>query len=140
MNSSISIWFKMLHGPLSPRFKARSSWTMEVKLAMSSEIFSYILQCEKSLFRILSRLCRHWSGVPGPYGPWGLSTIKKIIMGLGKKHMAGEVVKKNVRPIKAVGCVFKIVSVYCRRSISDKVATLPGLDHAINCGGDREND
>ena len=83
----------------------------------------------------MSRLCRHWSGVPGPYGPWGLSTIKKIIMGLGKKHMAGE-----VRPIKAVGCVFKIVSVYCRRSISDKVATLPGLDHAINCGGDREND
>ena len=61
----------------------------------------------------MSRLCRHLSGVRGPYGPWGLSTIKKIIMGLGKKHTASEVVKINVRPIKAVGCVFKIVSVYC---------------------------
>ena len=68
----------------------------------------------------MSRLCRHWSGVPGPYGPWGLSTIEKIIM--EKEHMASKVVKVNVRPIKAVGCVFKVVSLYCRRSISDNIS------------------
>ena len=50
-----------------------------------------------------------------------------------------------VRPIKAVGWVYSTVSreyisIIVRRSTSDKVATLPGFDHAINRGGDREKD
>ena len=63
------------------------------------------------------------------------------------KHMASEfvnVVTSYVRPIKAVGWVYSFVSreyiaSIVRRSSSDKVATLPGLDHAINRGEDREN-
>ena len=68
-------------------------------------------------------------------------------MGWKKKHMARFVNlgTSYVRPIKAVGWVYSIVSreyivSIVRRSSSDKVATLPGLDHAINRGGDQEND
>ena len=41
---------------------------------------------------VLSRLSRHWSGIPGLLGQWELSTIKKI-MGLEKKQKASKVVK-----------------------------------------------
>ena len=37
----------MLHRRLTPRMKARSAWTVEFKRAMSSEIFSLILQSVK---------------------------------------------------------------------------------------------
>lgn len=38
---------KMLHRRLTPRMKAHSAWTVEFKRAMSSEIFSLIVQSVK---------------------------------------------------------------------------------------------
>lgn len=44
LEGEVKMWLKMLHRRLSPRMKARSAWTVEFKRAMSSEIFSLILQ------------------------------------------------------------------------------------------------
>ena len=47
LEGEVKMWLKMLHRRLSPRMKARSAWTVEFKRAMSSEIFSLILQMVK---------------------------------------------------------------------------------------------
>ena len=47
LEGEVKIWLKMLHRRLSPRMKARSAWTVELKRAMSSEIFSLILHSVK---------------------------------------------------------------------------------------------
>ena len=47
LEGEVKMWLKMLHRRLSPRMKARSGWTVEFKRAMSSEIFSLILQSVK---------------------------------------------------------------------------------------------
>ena len=47
LEGEVKMWLKMLHRRLSPRMKARSTWTVEFKRAMSSEIFSLIFQCVK---------------------------------------------------------------------------------------------
>ena len=47
LEGEVKIWLKMLHRHLSPRMKARGAWTVEFKWAMSSEIFSIILQSVK---------------------------------------------------------------------------------------------
>ena len=80
-------------------------------------------------------------------GGWGALLKNTKHYGLEKEHMARFVnlVTSYVRPIKAVGRVYSVVSreyivSIVRRSSSNKVATLSGLDHAINRGGYREND
>jgi len=47
LEGEVKIWLKMLHRLLSPRIKACSIWTVEFKRAMSSGIFSLILQSVK---------------------------------------------------------------------------------------------
>ena len=47
LEGEVKMWLKMLNRRLSPRMKARSAWTVEFKRAISSEIFSLILQSVK---------------------------------------------------------------------------------------------
>jgi len=47
LEGEVKIWLKMLHRRLSPRIKTRTNWTVEFKRAMSSGIFSLILQSVK---------------------------------------------------------------------------------------------
>ena len=70
----------------------------------------------------------------------GWVPLKKALWEWGKKKRGCET---YVRPIKAVGWVYLIVSreyIDCQKKQLWQVATLPGLDHGINRGGDQEND
>ena len=87
--------------PFTSEGYARAKNILKTKYGRPSEVANAHIQSIMGLPVITgtnpARICEFYeaSDVPGLHGWWELSTIKKIIMGLEKKHIASKVVKRE---------------------------------------------